>query len=214
MQNKHIECNFFPCFWSMSSSEKENPQKFHRGIIMKPAWGQQQEGWPFYSQPTDLCHFLLKGQPTAAGIYCHLLPEPTLQESIRHPCHNSVSFFQKDVQQQKKGKIKKSLLLAQLHMHLYWILAVSVGNADLPDQHPCCRLFLLPHSKFEVFSLLPVHRQTSLQSTWPSRGALRVQERTSLSSSLFQVLGHWTFWWFNINVLVSVLAKKLSATTR
>lgn len=208
MQNKYIECNFSLVFevWVVMKWKNlwEIPSWHHSETCM----GQQQEGWPFHSQPTDLCHFLLKGQPTA-GIYCHLLQEPTLQEGIRHLAiilaHFSSKLCSSRCIWQKKGEIKKSILLARLHIPLSQILAVPVGNADLPDQPPCCRLFLLPHPKFELLSLLPVPRQTFLHMT-QQRGTEGTGEISS--SSLFQVVGHWTFWESSINVLVSVLVKK------
>lgn len=71
----------------------------------------------------------------------------------------------------------------------------------------------LPSAPPQVWALLtlacadffPIHMAQQ-------RGTEGTEETSSLSSSLFQVLGHWTFWEFNINALVSVLAKKLSAT--
>lgn len=78
--------------------------------------------------------------------------------------------------QHRKGKIKKIILLAQLHVLLSPFLITAVRDTSLLDQPPCSRLFP-PPPKFELFSFLSVNRQTPLPSTQPSTGVSRAQER-------------------------------------
>lgn len=180
--------------------------------------GQQQEGWPFCSQPTDLCHFLLKGQLIAAGIYCHLLQEPTLPGGHQTPCHNPGSFFQQVVQQ-KVYMTEEERRDSEIHPPSSTshpsLLNSNCARVQCWSPRPASLLQALPSAPPQVWALLnvacaqadfsPIHRAQQ-------RGIEGTEETSSLSSSLFQVLGHWTFWEFNINVLVSVPAKKLSAT--